>query len=87
MILKRKLKYSINVIDKKYDGNNYAFVNIVLNNVLNDDNVYIKNFIALYNDEKIGIHKKITINNISLDGRDINNYEIDNVIYLHGNIN
>ena len=85
-ILKRKLKYTITVFDKKYDNNNYAFINIVLDNILNDEDVYIENFSALYNDETIGTNKEIKIKNIVIGGKDKNNYEIDNEIILYGNI-
>ncbi len=85
-IIKRKLKYIINVTDKKYDGNNYAFINIVLDNIINYEDIYIENFIALYNDEKIGENKEITIRDIILGGKDKNNYEIDKSIILFGNI-
>ncbi len=85
-IIKRKLKYVINVTDKKYDGNNYAFINIVLNNILQDEDVYIENFMALYDNEQIGTNKEIKISNIYLGGKDKNNYEIDNEVILYGNI-
>jgi len=85
-ILKRKLKYTIRVGDKKYDGNNFAFVNIVLNNIINDEDVYIENFIATYKDENIGNGKEITIQNIILGGKDKFNYDIDKEIILLGNI-
>lgn len=85
-IFKRKLKYSIRVSDKKYDGNNYAFVNIVLNNIVNDEDVYIENFIATYKDENIGNDKEITIKNIILGGEDKCNYDIEKEIILSGNI-
>ena len=85
-IFKRKLKYAIHVSDKKYDGNNFAFLNIVLNNILNDEDVHIENFIATYNDENIGNNKEITIKNIILGGIDKNNYDIEKEIILLGNI-
>jgi hypothetical protein len=85
-INKRKLDYIINVVDKIFDNNDFAFINIVLNNIINNDDVYIKNFIAYYDNESKGFNKKIFIKNIELDGNDVNNYYIENEIIIVGSI-
>jgi hypothetical protein len=85
-ISKKKLTYIITSCDKIFDGTNIAFINLVLTNTENED-VFIENYIALYNNQDIGYNKPIIINNIRLGGISKCNFYIDKEIYTYGNIN
>lgn len=86
LINKRNINYTAHCIHKKYDGNNIANINIVMNNIIEGDDIYIHNYSALYNDNKIDNDKEIIIKNIVLNGKSKNNYIIDSKIILFGNI-
>lgn len=86
LIKKRKINYTAHCTDKKFDGNNIANINIIMNNIIDGDDVYINNYNALYNDNTIDNNKEIIIKNIVLNGKNKNNYIIDNNIILYGNI-
>jgi hypothetical protein len=86
LIKKRNINYTAHCIHKKYDGNNIANINIVMNNIIEGDDIYINNYTALYNDNKIDNDKEIIIKNIVLNGKSKNNYIIDSKIILYGNI-
>jgi hypothetical protein len=85
-IIQKKLEYKIIVIDKKYDSTIYALINIIFTNIIKDDDVYLEHFIAKYEDPEKGFNKKIIINELKLNGIDKNNYTIDNIIIINGNI-
>jgi len=90
-ITKKKLTYTITLCDKKFDGTNVAFINLLLTNTLlnngENDDVFSENYISLFDNEIIGLLKPIIINNIVLGGSSKYNYYIDKEIYIYGNIN
>jgi hypothetical protein len=71
--------------DKKYDGNNLAIIHGTLCDIINNDQVYLSNYNAQYEDENIGNNKNIFINNIILSGINSCNYQVNNSIII-GNI-
>ena len=85
-IVKKKILFNIVAIDKKYDGNNFALINISLNDIIFNDDIYIEHYIAKYDDENIGFNKNIIVNDIKIGGNDKDNYYFDDNIIIYGNI-
>jgi hypothetical protein len=85
-ITKKKILYNVVTIDKKYDGNEFALINISLTDIIFNDDIYIEHYIAKYNDENIGFNKTIIINDIKIGGNDKDNYYFDDNIIIYGNI-
>jgi len=87
-IMPLKLEPIFFIEEKDFDSLlNVKIEKYQLNNVLLNDDVILNNdFIAKYNDYLPGENKEITIKNINIIGKDINNYFIDNQITIYGNI-
>ena len=85
-IIKKKLLFNIIAIDKKFDQNKHAIINISLNNIINNDDIYIEYYISEYIDENIGFNKEILVSQIIIGGIDKDNYYYDNNILIYGNI-
>lgn len=85
-IKKKKILFYIVAIDKKYDGNNFALINISLNDIIYNDDIYIEHYIAKYHDENIGFNKNIIVSDIKIGGNDKDNYYFDDNIIIYGNI-
>jgi hypothetical protein len=76
-ILPKQINVSVNSISKKYDGLLDANINIIgIKGVCFNDNVYITNYNAKYQDYNVGNNKTIIIDNINIEGIDSNNYEV-----------
>jgi hypothetical protein len=85
-IQKKKILFNIVAIDKKYDGNNFALINISINDIIYNDDIYIEHYLAKYNDENVGFNKNIVVSDIKIGGNDKDNYYFDDNILIYGNI-
>jgi hypothetical protein len=70
-------------LDKIYDKNIIAY--LTLSGIVNNDNI-IFSYDAYYNDYNVGNNKLITISNIILTGSNSNNYNLENINFIYGNI-
>ena len=84
-IITKNINAKFIAYDKKYDNTKLAIVHGSLYNIINNDQVYINNYNALYEDENIGNNKTIFITNIQLGGIDSYKYSINDII-ITGNI-
>lgn len=75
-INKKKLSYIFNVIDFIDESSTYISINITITNIINNDEVYIES----YSSEKDTITKTIKITNIILEGKDKENYYIEDLV-------
>ena len=82
----KKLNIDFNIINKEYDGTNKVnILNYNIIGIINNEDINIKSYNAIYNDSKVGLYKDIYINDIILYGINKNNYYINNFI-TKGNI-
>ena len=85
-ILPIKLEYTIKGFNKFHNKNYDATVCITLTNILENDNIFIESYKSTFDSEYVGNDKKITVFNIVLNGKNKNNYYIDERLYTSANI-
>jgi len=85
-IIQLELDINFIGIDKIYNGSNNATVEYTINNLCNNDKVFIIDYIALFETVTVG-KQKIIIKNINLGGKDSKNYKAKHIYETFANIN